>query len=180
MYHGCHSIIFTDCNSGHPLDDEPSTLLSVEIVKVCRHVWTLSLLPHIDFHVRTTRPSSSCREAYGGPQLDRSSYSDFPIQDSVSVDVKAHEVADMAMVTRTMLALVANSRLPPRRIAAQFLQEFGRQRCKHGLRSHSRRECWPPDTNKGGLECHEAQSAARFRVSLRGLRVGGTEQAIGP
>jgi len=133
MVDGRHSKILIDCNGGHPLDDEPSTLLPVEITKVCRHVWTLSPLPHTVLHVRTTRPSSSRREAYGGPQLVRSADSDFPIQVSVSVDVEAHEVADIAMATRTMLALVANSRLPPRLIAARFLQEFGRQRCQTGL-----------------------------------------------
>lgn len=51
MAHGHHSKIFIDCNSGHPLDDEPSTSLLAEIVKVCRHVRTLSRRPHIVLHV---------------------------------------------------------------------------------------------------------------------------------
>jgi hypothetical protein len=45
----------------------------------------------------------------------------------VSVEVKAHEVRDMAIATKTTPAHVANGMLPTRFIGAEFLQEFGRQ-----------------------------------------------------
>ena len=43
----------------------------------------------------------------------RSSDSDFPIQDFITLELVMHDVADTAIATRTALALVIDDRLLP-------------------------------------------------------------------
>jgi hypothetical protein len=74
-----------------------------------------------------TRPSSSFREESGSPQLDRSSDSGFPTQDSIVLDVVMHEVADTAMATSTALAVVIDGRLLPVLIVDRTPKQFGAQ-----------------------------------------------------